>query len=145
MTTSGSYSFSVTLTDMVRHIMLNLGAIGESETPTAQEFADVQFKINMLVKQWMAKKDFAPGLKVFTRQPADLFLGYSKFQYQLGPSGDNWAAGTALVVCGRRNTSISMDSHPGKLWGTTTSGSTTRTGWWPGGIRAGVCRLTCCN
>lgn len=93
MTTSNSYSFNVTLTDMVRHIMLNLGAIGESEVPTAQEFADVQFKINMLVKQWMAKQDFAPGLKVWTRQQGDLFLGYSKFQYQLGPGGDNWAVG----------------------------------------------------
>lgn len=93
MTTSGTYSFTVTLTDVVRHIMLNLGAIGESEVPTAQEFFDVQFKINMMIKQWLAKKDFAPGLKVWTRQQADLYLGYSKFQYQLGPGGDNWAVG----------------------------------------------------
>jgi hypothetical protein len=101
VTTSGTYSFTVTLTDLVRHSMLNVGAIGESEVPTAQEFADVQFKLNMLVKQWMAKKDFAPGLKIWTRQQGDLFLGYMKFQYQLGPSGDNWAVGVTGGVAGQ--------------------------------------------
>lgn len=93
MTTSGTYNFTVTLTDIVRHSMLNVGAIGESEVPTAQEFFDVQFKLNMMVKQWMAKQDFAPGLKIWTRQQADLYLGYSQFQYQTGPGGDNWAVG----------------------------------------------------
>lgn len=93
MTTSGTYSFTVALSDLVRHSMLNVGAIGESEVPTAQEFADVQFKLNMMVKQWMAKKDFAPGLKVWSRQQGNVYLGYAKYQYQLGPGGDNWAAG----------------------------------------------------
>jgi hypothetical protein len=93
VTTSGTYSFTVALSDVVRHIMLNLGAIGESEVPTSQEFSDVQFKLNMMVKQWLAKKDFAPGLKIWTRQQGNLYLGYSKFQYQMGPGGDNWAAG----------------------------------------------------
>jgi hypothetical protein len=101
VSTSGTYNFNVTLTDIVRHSMLNVGAIGESEVPTAQEFTDVQFKLNMMVKQWMAKQDFAPGLKVWSRQQADLYLGYSKFQYQTGPGGDNWAVGVTGGIAGQ--------------------------------------------
>lgn len=93
MSTSGSFSFTVTAADIVREMMLNVGAIGESETPTAQEYNDCLRKLNMLVKQFMGKQDFAPGLKMWTRQRGTLFLGNTKHQYQLGPTGDNWAAG----------------------------------------------------
>ena len=93
MSTSGTFVFTVTLADIVREMMLNVGAIGESETPTAQEFNDCGRKLNMLVKQWMGKQDFAPGLKMWTRQRCSLFLSYTQFRYQLGPTGDNWAAG----------------------------------------------------
>jgi hypothetical protein len=91
--TSGSFSFSVTQSDIVREMMLNVGAIGENEVPTPQEYADCARKLNMLVKQWQGKQDFAPGLKMWTRQRGDLFLGYTKHEYQLGPQGDNWAGG----------------------------------------------------
>jgi hypothetical protein len=93
VTTSGTFTFTVVAADIVREMMLNVGAIGEAETPTAQEYNDCLRKLNMLAKQWMGKQDFAPGLKMWTRQRANLFLGYSKYQYQLGPTGDNWAAG----------------------------------------------------
>lgn len=93
MALSNSFSFSVTATDIVREAMLNIGAIGEAETPTAQEFTDCIRKLNMLVKQWMGKQDFAPGLKMWTRTRGDLFLSSTKGQYQLGPTGDNWAGG----------------------------------------------------
>jgi hypothetical protein len=95
MALSNSYSFSVTATDIVRESMLNIGALGEAETPTAQEFADCLRKLNMLVKQWMGKQDFAPGLKMWTRQRGDLFLSSTQGSYQLGPIGDQWAGGVA--------------------------------------------------
>src|SRR5450755_2172900 len=79
------------MADIVREMMLNCGAIGESETPTAQEYNDCGRKLNMMVKQWMGKQDFAPGLKMWTRDRGDLFLSYSQYQYQLGPTGDNFA------------------------------------------------------
>ena len=53
MALSGTYAFSVTITDIIREAMLNVGAIGEGEVPTAQEFTDCQRKANMLVKQMM--------------------------------------------------------------------------------------------
>jgi hypothetical protein len=93
MSTSGTFTFTVAQSDIVRDAMLNNGALGENEVPTAQEFIDCSRKLNMLVKQWMGRQDFAPGLKMWTRQRGDLFLGYSKHIYLLGPTGDNWAGG----------------------------------------------------
>lgn len=75
--------------------MLDIGALAEAETPTAQEYSDCAFKLNLLVKSWMSNTDFAPGLKVWTRKRADLFLGYSKYAYALGQTGDNWVQSTA--------------------------------------------------
>ena len=90
MATSGVYSFSVVRDDIVREAMLNIGKLGEADNPSAQEMVDCARKLNMLCKQWMARRDFAPGLKVWTRRQADLFLDYTKGSYSLGPSGDNW-------------------------------------------------------
>lgn len=93
MSTSGTYSWLVTQQQIITQAMLDLGVLGEGEVPSAQEFSDCSFKLNNLIKQWMGKQDFAPGLKMWTRQRADLFLGNTKHQYQLGPTGDNWAGG----------------------------------------------------
>lgn len=90
MTTSGTYSFTVTRDDIIREAMLNIGKLGEAEVPTAQETTDCARKLNMLVKQWMGKADFAPGLKMWTRRHGDLFLSNATGQYNLGPTGDNW-------------------------------------------------------
>lgn len=92
-TSSGTFSFTVTRDQIIRQAMLDIGALGEAENPTSQEASDCAFKLNMLVKQWMGRQDFAPGLKMWTRQRGDLFLGATKFQYALGPTGDNFAAG----------------------------------------------------
>src|SRR3974390_591939 len=95
MSTSNSYNFSVNSNDIVREAMLNIGKLGEAENPTSQEYSDCLRKLNMLAKQWMAKQDFAPGLKMWKRKHADLLLSSSKFAYQLGPTGDNWAISVA--------------------------------------------------
>src|SRR5215469_1080569 len=76
--------------------MLNVGALGESEVPTAQEVLDCSRKLNMMVKQWQGTQDFAPGLKMWTRQRASLFLSTSKSKYILGgTNSDAWAGGVA--------------------------------------------------
>lgn len=93
MSTSGTFIFTVSASDVVREMMLNVGAIGEGEVPTAQEYTDCLRKLNMLVKQLMGRQDFAPGLKMWTRTRGTLFLGYTQHSYQLGPTGDNWAGG----------------------------------------------------
>lgn len=92
---SGSYTFSVTRDQIIRQAMLDLGALAEGESPTAQETTDCAFKLNLIVKQWMGNTDFAPGLKVWTRKRGDLFLGNAKYTYALGQTGDNWVDSTA--------------------------------------------------
>ena len=93
MSTSGTYSFVVNAAQIINEAALNVGAIGEAEVLTSQEYNDINLKLNMMAKQWMGKQDFAPGLKMWTRARGALFLGYTKHTYQLGPTGDNWAGG----------------------------------------------------
>jgi hypothetical protein len=92
--TSGSYTFSVSQTSLIRQACIDIGAIDPQENLTAAEYSDCSFKANMMVKTWMGNSDFAPGLKVWTRSRAELFMGYSKYAYNLGQTGDNWVAGT---------------------------------------------------
>lgn len=93
--TSGSYSFSVTRDQIIRAGMLEIGALAEGENPTAQEISDCAFKLNLLVKQWMGDTDFAPGMKVWTRKRADLFLQGNQYTYAIGQTSlDNWVDST---------------------------------------------------
>lgn len=92
--TSGSYTFSVTQASVIRQACIDIGAIDPQENLTSPEYADCSFKLNMMVKQWMGNNDFAPGLKIWTRKRAELFMGYTQYAYRLGQTGDNWVAGT---------------------------------------------------
>jgi hypothetical protein len=93
LSTSGSYSFTVNAAQIVNEAALNVGAIGEAEVLTSQEYSDILRKLNMMAKQWMGKQDFAPGLKMWTRTRGALFLGFTQHTYYLGPTGSNWAGG----------------------------------------------------
>ena len=93
--TSGTYNFSVNQSQVIRQAMLDIGALDGLEQPTAEEFRDCSFKLNMMVKQRMAKQDFANGMKVWTRERGTLFMSYVKYVYNLGVTGDNWVASTA--------------------------------------------------
>lgn len=88
--TSGSYNFSVVRDDIINLAMKVIGKLGEAEVPTPEELNDCAKLLNMMVKQWMGKQDFANGLKMWTRTRGDLFLSSTKYQYSLGPTGDNW-------------------------------------------------------
>lgn len=93
--TSGSYTFSMTQADVIKQSALDNGALAEGEELTAQEYTDCSRKLNMLVKQWMGQTDFAPGLKVWTRRRATLFMGNAQYTYRLGQLGDHWVESTA--------------------------------------------------
>jgi hypothetical protein len=90
MTTSGIYTLTVQRDDIIRQAMLNLGKLGEGENPTPQEITDMALKLNMLVKQWMGKADFAPGLKTWTRRRGNLFLHNNTGKYTVGPNATGW-------------------------------------------------------
>jgi hypothetical protein len=84
MSTSGTYTFTVTRDQIIRAAMLNIGKLGEGEGPTAQETTDAAMFLNMLVKQYQGQADFAGGLKMWTRRIGHLFLSTTSGQYLLG-------------------------------------------------------------
>lgn len=91
MSTSGSYSFYVTRDDIVREALLNIGKIDGIDPIEAVIMNDVNRKLNLLVKQWQGRSDFAPGLKVWTRKRGHLFLRAFTGQYTVGPTAVGWA------------------------------------------------------
>lgn len=137
--TSGSYSFTVNRDQVIRQAMLNIGKLDENEVPTAQQTSDCAFALNMLIKQWQGRGDFAPGLKVWTRRLGYLFLSGASGQYSVGPTATGWtnafaaststateiAGATAIPVAsasgfaGGYNVGVQLDS--GVLFWTTIS------------------------
>jgi hypothetical protein len=90
VTTSGSVDFSVNRDEIIKGALRSARIIGKDQTPDATHISTGAEALNMLVKQWQAKHDFAPGLKVWSRKTAYLFLQQGESQYDLGPSGDHW-------------------------------------------------------
>ena len=89
MSTSGTYSFVITRDDIIRQALLNIKRLDEDEAPTAAAARDCAFMLNMMVKQWQGKSDFAPGLKTWTRKTGYLLLSNTN-QYLLGPDAQGW-------------------------------------------------------
>ena len=90
MATSGTSVLTVTRDDVIRQAMLNIGALDGDEVPTPRETLDCSLILNMLVKQWQGRSDFAPGLKTWKRRRSNLFLSTSSGQYTVGPSAVGW-------------------------------------------------------
>ena len=90
MTTSGTVTYSTSRTKIISLAMKNIGKLGEEESPTASEGVDVGDFLNMMLKNWMARADFAPGLKLWKRRRADLYFEESSNSFNLGPSGGHW-------------------------------------------------------
>lgn len=91
MTTSGTYSFSVSRDDIIRQALLNIKRLDPDESPTAAETSDCARVLNMMCKQWMGKSDFAPGLKVWTRKRGFILLSTTTGVYTIGPNQQGWA------------------------------------------------------
>lgn len=117
MTTSGVFSFTVNRDQVIRDAMLNIGKLDEVETPSAQDITDCNLKLNMLIKQWMGRTDFAPGLKVYKRKWGYLFLSNSTNKYTVGPNGTGWTNSfvrpLTTVTAAAGAGSITVDSATG--------------------------------
>ena len=90
MSTSGTYSFSVTRDDIIRMAMLNIKRLDPDDTPTPAETKDMSWLLNAMVKQWQGKADFAPGLKTWTRKTGTLLLSPTTGTYTLGNGSAGW-------------------------------------------------------
>lgn len=94
MATSGTTSFSVTENDIITDAYENAAIYGAGDTLGAEDVALARRKLNLIVKQWTSQIDFAPGLKMWCRRRAYLFLQQNQTQYSMGPTGDNIAEGS---------------------------------------------------
>ncbi len=117
MTTSGTYAFTVNRDQIIRQSMLNIGKLDPDENPTNSEISDCSLVLNMMVKQWMGKGDFAPGLKVWTRRRGHLFLRSTTGQYAVGPTGTGWTetyvAPTTTVAAAAGAATLTLSSVTG--------------------------------
>jgi hypothetical protein len=89
MATSGTVTFSVNELDIITDALETIGFKDPDEALDADDIVAARRKLNMIVKQWSSQLDFAPGLKMWTRRRAYLFLQDGQVSYSLGPSGDH--------------------------------------------------------
>lgn len=92
MATSGSVDFTVNRDEIIQAAMEAARAIGAGESIAAEDQVVAERELNLLVKMWQGVNDFAPGMKVWSRKRATLFLQKNTHQYSLGPSGDHWTS-----------------------------------------------------
>lgn len=88
MSSSGSVDFSVSRDDIIKGALRAARVISRDQTPLSGQIADASEALNLIVKQWQGKADFAPGLKIWSRKTGYLFLQPGQAEYLLGPTGD---------------------------------------------------------
>ena len=92
MSTSGTTQFTVTTNDIVVQTLKNTGKLGIGDPIDPEEYSDCVTMLNLMCKQWIAKNDFAPGLKMWTRQRGYMFLSTVTGTYTLGSQGGTGAS-----------------------------------------------------
>lgn len=121
MASSGSANFSVTGKKILEGALRSIGVLGRGRALSGDDVSTGLEALNMLVKQWQGKADFAPGLKVWARKRVTLFLQDGEYEYDLGPSGDHATASyteTAMRVAASANaTTMEVDSTTGMTAG----------------------------
>ena len=98
MPSSGTTSYSVNELEIITDALESLGVYGAEDTIAAADVVLCRRKLNMIIKQWVAQTDFAPGLKMWTRRLGFLFLQKDQVSYALGPSGDECAASSYVTT-----------------------------------------------
>lgn len=92
MASSGSANFTVNRNQIINLAGLGSGILGIGRVASAEDTDTASRLLNLIVKQWMGKSDFAPGLKQWTRKRAFLFPEKGEHEYTLGTSGDHATA-----------------------------------------------------
>lgn len=117
MATSGTVTYNCTEADIIKDALIEVGYLDPDETPSANDITTARRKLNLLIKQWSSQLDFAPGLKMWTRRRAYLFLQDAQTSYSLGPSGDHatetYVSTTLSTDEATSSTSIGLTSATG--------------------------------
>ena len=122
MPSSNSYDFSVTAANVITEAIENIGVLGVGGTIVTAHQTAMLRKLNLIAKQWMGSSDFAPGLKIFSRQRVALFLGKGQHRYTVGPASTD---ARAAVTYGR--TTLSADEAAAQTVLSITSNTDTTT------------------
>lgn len=117
MTTSGSYDYSATASDVITEALEILSVLPAGGTVTTDDETSMLRTLNFMVKQWSGNFDFAPGLKAFSRKRGYLFLQDGQSSYSLGPTGDNTSLSyvTTTLTASKvaTDTSLTVSSNSG--------------------------------
>lgn len=89
MSSSGSYNFSLTASEIIQSAYEDLGVLFPGQSPSAAQTTVALNRLNMVTKQYQGTSDGAPGIKVHTRQRITLFLAKGQHKYLIGPSYAN--------------------------------------------------------
>ncbi len=103
---SGSFDYTALASDIITSACEDIQVIQNGETIDNNDQTTALRELNYMVKQWMGKPGFAPGLKRWSRKTAYLFLALNKNIYSLGTtanSGDkccvaNYTQGTLTAA-----------------------------------------------
>lgn len=117
MASSGSVNFTVTRNEIINEAALEIGVKKLSQAIGGGLQLHIERSLNLMVKQWQGTADFAPGLKVWSRRRATVFLQSNQHQYALGPTGDNatesFVATNLTASAATSATSLTVDSITG--------------------------------
>ena len=102
MATSGSVNFIITRDDIIKYALLNVGAIGDGDTPTSNQYTDGAFYLNMIMKAW-----HNDGMPLWALKEGYILPIADTNTISLGPSGGH---ATLSYV----HTTISADEASGQ-------------------------------
>ena len=83
MTTSSSYDYNRTATQIYTEALELIGAYSAGETIAAADSDTCMATLNMMIKAWQAE-----GIGLWTKRDAVLILEENEYLYSIGPSGD---------------------------------------------------------
>jgi len=115
MATSGVTSFTITATQIVNYAVKMLGKLADGDTLTTNEYTDVLFFLNTMIKMWIARNDYSPGIKMWTRQRGYQFLANNTGIYSLGSIGGSgvsyWTNNFSTALSGGSNNTNATTIH----------------------------------
>lgn len=93
MGTSGSYDFTVNRDQLLKDVLIDLGAVSQEDTPSSAVIEHAQRQLNLMLKAWQSK-----GLNLWKVRNATLLLQQDTTSYSLGPtSTDHFFLDSELV------------------------------------------------
>jgi hypothetical protein len=96
LSTSGSWDFGQTGTQLIQAVYEDLGVVLPGGTISSARSTLALDRLNKLLKQYQGTSDGAPGIKINTRQRVTLALAKGQQSYLIGPASTDARASTAM-------------------------------------------------